>query len=347
MLQTCFTSRFHRIEPHGREHPEERPGSARSADGELVPHELEQAAIDGSGTYRLAGERGTTPAVSIMAFGPPTAAGQQTFPPFDFADLAIDDNGRFDVILSTERPPGHTGDWWQLDREMRSLMLRCISDDWGRHRDPLVAIVRLDAGPRRRPTSADLSRRLETMATTVERMVTYGLRKVDDLRASGTVNELTLVDYTERGAIPGQWYHEGLFDLDHGQALIVEVTDLAPGSQFSVSLTDSLFCTIDWTHAQSSLNHHQAALDHDGAFRFVVAHDDPSVANWIDTTGHPSGVVQCRWTGQEHPPHVAARVVVLESIDDSPLHSASTLTAEQRSLTLRERAVGAQLRSLW
>ena len=58
------------------------------------------ATIDGAGTYRLSGDRGTAPNVTLMPFGPPTASGVQTFPPFDFAELTIEPDGRFDVVLS-------------------------------------------------------------------------------------------------------------------------------------------------------------------------------------------------------------------------------------------------------
>src|ERR1700737_2075712 len=67
-------------------------------------------ALDGSGTYRLTGDRGTVPHVTFMPFGGRTAAGLQTFAPFDLSDVDTGD-GRFDVILSAARPVGHTGDW--------------------------------------------------------------------------------------------------------------------------------------------------------------------------------------------------------------------------------------------
>ncbi len=107
------------------------------------------ARIDGTGTYELTGFRGTAPQVSIMPFGAPTSTGQQTFAPYDFDDLSLDADGRFRVVMSAQRPDGYTGGWWRLDHEMQTLMLRSVSDDWGNHRDPLVAISRLDAPPRR------------------------------------------------------------------------------------------------------------------------------------------------------------------------------------------------------
>ncbi len=43
------------------------------------------AAIDGAGTYRLTGDLGTSPDVSLMPMGGPTAAGLKTYPAIDLA----------------------------------------------------------------------------------------------------------------------------------------------------------------------------------------------------------------------------------------------------------------------
>jgi hypothetical protein len=43
-------------------------------------------------------------------------------------------------------------------------------------------------------------------------------------------------------------------------------------------------------------------VDPDGVIRLVVAHRDPGVANWLDTTGHPEGFLTPRWAYSETPP---------------------------------------------
>jgi hypothetical protein len=305
-------------------------------------------AIDGSGSYRLTGERGTVPHVTFMPFGGRSAAGLQTFAPFDLSDVDTGGDGRFDVILSAARPVGHTGDWWQLDPAMRSLMLRSVSDDWGKHREPSVAIVRLDSPPRRPRSSVDgVRRKFAAFAAMVEGAIVYGVRHADQLRDDGVVNRVALVDYSANGGLADQWYHEGLFDFNEHAALLVEASLPLGCDSFSLSLTDRMFCTVDWVNAQSSLNRRQAVLDDDGVLRAVVAHVDPGVPNWLDTTGYATGVLQCRWTGSEAPPAVALRVVPLDALRDHLPATTATVTQEQRDRSLRERKVGAQLRSLW
>ena len=306
------------------------------------------ARIDGTGTYELTGFRGTAPQVSIMPFGSPTSAGQRTFAPFDLDDLTLDADGRFRVLMSEQRPDGHTGDWWPLDHEMQTLMLRSVSDDWGNHRDPLVAITRLDTPPRRTaPTDDAVRARIAAIARMVEGSIGYGIRRVDQLTAEGVVNALTGVDFSNNGGLPNQWYQEGVFDLDVDTALLLE-TKLPEGCEYlSLSLTDRLFCTIEWTGAQSSLNTRQVIVDDDGTLRVVVASRDPEVHNWLDTTGLLRGVMQFRWAGSAVPPEVSLRLVALGAVHDELPPGTHRVTAEERAATLRARHAAAQLRSLW
>ena len=305
------------------------------------------AAIDGAGEYLLHGHRGTVPDVTIMPFGPPAAGGLRTFGPFDFNDLTIGDDGTFEVVLSAERPDA-AANWWRLEPDMRTLMLRSVSADWGAHVEPRVAIVRLDTDPRRVRVDPDaLRRRLGSLAAVVEAMVTSGLNRVAALRSEGVVNRLTIVDYSANGGLGDQWYHEGCFALGDGEVLVLEARPSPEVRAFSLALTDPYFSTIDWANAQSSLNHNQADVDADGTLRAVVAPSDPGVRNWLDTTGHRFGVVQCRWMGGTRPPDVSVTLVQEARLFDALPSPVERVTPQERSLVVRARQIGVQLRSRW
>lgn len=306
------------------------------------------AAVDGSGTYLLTGHRGTAPDVTIMPFGRPVAGGLQTFPAFDLDAVALGADGTFEIVLSAE-PPASARNWWRLDREVRTLMLRSVSERWGEDVDPRIAIVRLDVDARRnRVDAAALERKFRSYAAVVEAMVMSGVRRVATLRADGVVNALTTVDYSgSGGGLADQWYQEGCFELGDDEALLVE-TALDPSCRaFSLSLTDAAFSTIDWTNAQSSLNRAQAVVDVDGRLRLVVAAADPGVANWLDTTGHRSGVLQFRWSGTPTAPSVAVRAMPLDALDDALPASTRRTTATERAAAIRSRQIGSQLRTRW
>jgi hypothetical protein len=306
------------------------------------------AAVDGSGTYRLSGDRGTAPEVSLMPMGSPTAAGLKTYPAIDLRGFEPDADGRLDLVLSARRPEGYSGLWCGIAQDVRTLMLRSVSDDWGRHRDPVLTITRLDSpSRRRRPTPETLATALAGLVPMVEGSLAFGMRKAAGLRAEGFVNAVTTVDYSAGGGLPGQWYQEGVFELAEGQALVVEV-DLRGGiDTLSLALTDALGCTLDWANAQTSLNRRQAQIDADGYLRFIVSGEDPGVANWLDTMGHKAGVMQLRWTGCADAPKLLFRLVDLDEVRSSLPPSIRTVTHEERDAILRERAAGAQRRIYW
>jgi hypothetical protein len=173
------------------------------------------------------------------------------------------------------------------------------------------------------------------------------VRRVAELRADDVVNRLVAVDYSRIGGLLDQWYQEGCFSLGHGEALLIEA-QLQPGCRsFSLSLTDSLFSTIDWANAQSSLNSHQAAIGTDKMLRVVVAHVDPAVQNWLDTTGHEFGVLQCRWMGGGAPPNTSVRVVSTGELDRMLPVMGPRVDCAERAAAVRKRQIGVQQRSQW
>jgi hypothetical protein len=301
-----------------------------------------RAPVDASAAYRLSGERGTAWQVTIMPF----EETMRGFEPFDLSDVTGPD-GRFDVLVSPDRPADHDGHWWKLEPGTASLWIRSVSDRWGEERDPRIAITRVDAPSRARPPGDAVRRQLAALGAMVERIVEYGIRHVDELAEHGYVNRLQNVDYGASGAMPLQWYHEGLFDLADDETLVIEAV-LPDGCQyFSWSLTDRMLVTLDWTHAPTSLNRSQASIDDDGVLRVVVAARDPGVRNWMDTTGYRTGVVQCREIGSVEAPELSTRIVPLVSLRNHLPPGTAFVTPAERAALLDERRRGAQMRSLW
>jgi hypothetical protein len=227
------------------------------------------------------------------------------------------------------------------------LWLRSVSDRWGEERDPRIAITRVDEPARARPSGDAIRSQLGALGFTVERIVEYGMKHVDELMDQGFVNRLKTVDYGNSGAMPLQHYHEGVFQLAEDEALLVEARLPAGADYFSWSLTDRMLVTLDWTHAQTSLNRSQATVDPDGVLLVVVSATDPGVVNWMDTTGYRTGVVQCREIGSAQVPELTAQVVPLASLRERLPADTAFVTPEERADALLTRRNGSQLRSLW
>jgi hypothetical protein len=100
--------------------------------------------------------------------------------------------------------------------------------------------------------------------------------------------------------------------------------------------------SIDYANHQSSLNGFQVETDADGVIRYVVAHRDPGVPNWIDTSGHREGFLTPRWAYTETPPKeqwpgIRATKVRFEEIRAQLPAGVRSVSPEERSERIRVR----------
>jgi hypothetical protein len=311
--------------------------------------------IDPQGVYRISGFRGTARFVEIQpqAFdimGPALMQGQggtSLQDAYDLDDLTLGPDGRFSVVLSGERPAGHTGDWWKLDaRTVRLLMRRC-SCDWTNEVDARVAIERVD------DTGADMSsedtaRRISELAEWIEGTIRFDMNLVRYYREHHGVNTfLRSSKIDEMGGLPKQAYYDGIHEIDDTEALILETVLPAQVRYWQALVADDRFCTVDWVNRQSSLNDAQARIDADGKFRAVISHADPGVPNWLDKADYPWGIIQMRWNrASDYPDPTIKKVPVADVRDHLPADT-PVVTPDERREQLRIRREGAQLRRIW
>lgn len=81
--------------------------------------------------------------------------------------------------------------------------------------------------------------------------------------------------------------------------------------------------------------------------RIVISAKDPGVPNWLDTAGHPLGVVQGRWTDCNSQPVPSTKKVLLEEVRDHLPADTPVVTAEERQKIIRERRAAYQQRIRW
>ena len=309
------------------------------------------AMIDGAGAYRLSGERGTTRMFVMAQLSPDTIRTGSHSPALaqhDFDTLALDAVGRFDVIVSHERPAGYTGDWWQLDPRAEKFMVRIVGCAWGDEREPRFGIDRLDVAPAKgRQDTADLAARLAEIPSIAWNCAHMFTRHVDKLVADGYLNRLKVVDFSNMTGLSRQSYYEGAYALADDEALISEVPIPASVRYWSLILTNEIFETTDWYNNQSSLNAAQARVDEDGVFRAVICARDPGVPNWLDTAGYPRGAIQGRWFDTDERPTPTIRKLKLADVRAALPPETPLVSPEQREAALRERRLNAQMRTIW
>lgn len=303
------------------------------------------ATITPGGSYRLRGTRGS---LRMLNIGQGGASPDATREYLDLNALRIDAQGRFDVLLSPTRPAGHTGEWWPLQPNTSRLLLRMVSSDWSRERDPTLSIERVDKPmAHTRASAAELEQRLRRLPAAMNFIGLLFVDHVAQLRAQGFVNKLKVLDVSQMGGLTGQFYYEGAYELREDEALIVTATVPKQCVYRSMILTNDLYETTDWTNNHSSLNDSQAAPDADGVLRIVVSAQDPGVSNWLDTAGYATGLMQGRWYECDTQPIPSVTKVAFADVRKALPRQTKTITQEERDRMLRERRAAYQQRPLW
>jgi hypothetical protein len=313
------------------------------------------APVDGRGTYRVTGERGNAPVAGfalgnrIIGMDPEPGRGLGNY---DMDDLTIDDDGHFEVLFCAERPEGHDGNWLRMDPEADFILVRQFSYDWGRERDVRLAIERLDVSTQIRPplTPAEVDARLRHLMGGYPRNLSgICLSAVSRCADRGFVNAFNINTYQELGNGDDwpQAYFETVFDIAEDEALIIESELPQRRPYWNIQVVDALWNQVEYVYRQSSLNGLQAEVDADGAFRAVLAHRDPGVANWLDTGGNLYGMLIGRWYRCSSQPLPRVTKVKFAELERHLPAGTRRITSAEREDSLRARRIGSQLRRKW
>jgi hypothetical protein len=130
----------------------------------------------------------------------------------------------------------------------------------------------------------------------------------------------------------------GWWKLAPNEALVIEFID-PDAAYWGLQLATSLWHTLDYANRLTTINPAQAHRDIDGVYRFVLAHEDPGVYNWLDTMGLEQGVLILRLCGATNPVPPRCRVVGLAGLGTmEPVPK--VCDADQRRAQLAERREG-------
>ena len=283
-------------------------------------------AIRDDATYRITGRRGT-----VHFLGLQLMAGIRSLHNTHADEWRIAADGRFEIIVS---PTRHDGDWVPLENAADTIWMRQFFYDWEHEEPASLWVDRIDDGPRLQPHGrldpAFLARRLDAVATNVEANVDLWLFTIIALRERYcNVFPTEQFGGTQMGAQKHQSAGVCYFRLAADEALLIEVTP-PPAKYWSIDVCNFWLESLDYANHQSSLNGHQAAVDADGVFRAVVAHQDPGVQNWLDTVGHREGSLIYRWNLAAAAPVPATHVIKLNALRNHLHRNTRELSREER-----------------
>ena len=247
---------------------------------------------------------------------------------------------------SSSRATSIPGNWMKIADDATQLVVRHFFYDWDTEVASSLSIEKL-SGPPPAPRVGSRSIRRPRWHASSSRSVTSWRRTSTSScssrvpRAPNTFNPP--FDGTAMGAAAENRPVMGSFDLAPDEALVVEV-EPPQGLYWSYSIGNPWWETIDYARHQSSLNGHQAVVDDDGLLRVVIAHEDPGVANWLDTAGHSAGPVILRCVRTETAPVPTTRVVPFADVAGALPASTRRVSADERAAAMERRRIAVSRR---
>ncbi|MFG1785357.1 hypothetical protein ACGFIU_23215 [Rhodococcus oryzae] len=313
--------------------------------------------VNDDAEYVVTGTRGTTCDLSFQVLSgnytdsnvPGSASA------FDDRDIDIDADGNFEVRFG---PAG--GAWAEENAGRRNhftlapgasqLVVREVYSDWSQRRGT-IRVERVDRRgvPFDPLTPEETAKRFARAGKALVSRVKTWLQFPEWFYLKLPVNTMTEPRLTP-GGLATQFSSVGHYELTDDQAMIITVPKSdAPYQGFQ--LGSMWYISLDYTGHQTSLNNTQAQADPDGMIRMVVSERNPGVTNWIETVGHPRGILQFRWqrTSREFTPADGPTVEVV-GIDEVaaklPFHEQNKITPEDWTARIAARQAAVANRML-
>ncbi len=328
-------------------------GEPRAGSGAVAPQYL----IFEVSTGPLSGDTG-----DLRELAPGFRTG---FGTLDSSRLQVGDDGELELLLAPEKPPGFTGNFICTrkpppagepdsgDRHAQYVSGRQLFYDWEREEPVALTITALEQVGGHPPalTPERAAAQLRRMGSIIDGQMRFWLHFYDVvLNCNGTHENtrgspyfMPVNGYNQPNAASGDTgggmstniYAGGLFDLGEDEALYIEARYSGDPRYVSAHLGNLWGESPDYANHQSSLNLHQMYMGEDRVQRWVVAHRDPGVQNWLDTTGLPRGYLSHRWAYPKLPeksewPTISAKKIAFDEIRDHFPADMPVLTPAQR-----------------
>ncbi|WP_255326433.1 DUF1214 domain-containing protein [Sphingobium sp. EM0848] len=303
-------------------------------------------AVDAVHTYRLYGNRGTTKHISIttVEHGPTPWGGAMGAALFG-RDLKADENGDFEIILSATP---HAGNWIKLSPRDFRVTIRQFFADWENER-PMRLRVEL-IGETLPPPVMSTERIMSGLRATgewIESTISFWQQTMDMFRR--TPNQFVSwrkLTGDKVNATPGGDPACGYWNVPVGQALIMRTRP--PQCEFwNIEFNNPWWETMDYRYRLSGTNMHHAVLEDDGQLIAVIAHEDPGVPNWFDTSGFVEGMVGRRWIFADTLPEIECQLVPHEKLFDHLPKGVKRITPDGRREQMAARRRGIYNRFNW
>ncbi|MEM0953403.1 MAG: DUF1214 domain-containing protein [Pseudomonadota bacterium] len=267
--------------------------------------------------YEVTGHRGDAEYLGFMLYGKQLNGWNRAAANLSQEQLQFDESGNFTILLSSAAPEGDSTNWLRLEDDIHMLMVRQYYHDPDSKTKAHFTIRNLDAPAHRVKTSEEVASGIRAAATfftdTVDGAIALSAMNAENRNSidppKGYNADFGGIFYpTFDNEYFGGWYQ-----LEDDEALIVEGA-VPDAPYWSVSLQNRWMESLDYKHFQVGLNDQQIK-NQDGRYRIVVSSQKPATGNWLDTAGHPEGLLVIRYqlsTDSEKPTMTLVKLDDLE-----------------------------------
>ena len=308
------------------------------------------APIRGDLSYRVSGDRGTVRRLIFVTQRGLSGMIDDFKDVYDVntlddRDFEVGPGGTFEILFSAERPLGHTGNWGRLGPAADTMFVRYRMWDWETERDPQLTIECLDpVPPKPRLEPETIIERIKLMARFPARASRLFLMMQNGIKAQVGINHF---DPVRLPGLDRQVYWPAVFELDDGEALIIETELPETRPYWNIQLNDPYFNAVEYVYRLSSFNGATARISSDGRLRAVIALEDPGVPNWLDPAGYKQGTIYGRWYDCSSNPTPTIKRVPLAELRAHLPADTPVVTPAERTEELRRRVRAAQRRRRW
>ena len=263
----------------------------------------QQCVVRGDRTYRITGKRNSVPYFSIGSKanryaidGTMASTGE-----IEFAHMEFGPDGTFEIIVSKEQQPGN---WLPMADDTTLLIVRQTFDDKHAQVPADIKVERISEGPAAPALLTPELIEQQLMASAAW--------------AKGTAN--TFANWSEwfkahpnqfydapqeifwkAGGDPNIWYGHFYFDLQPGEALVIE-SPVPDCRMWNLQIDNWWMESLDYRYLPACINAGNAVYRDDGSVRIVLSAEDPGESNWLTTHGHSEGHLLLRWVrAASHP----------------------------------------------
>jgi hypothetical protein len=251
--------------------------------------------------------------------------------------MEVESDGSFTITVDAD-PAGDRPNHVQSTPEAHEFYIRDVLLNWDRDDPNHLTVQRLGAAPshptRTRDEQADATAAMMAYFANFTGKLSHGVYKM-------APNDFNLAWSADKvGAMRNQVYVMGRFDLNDGEAFVVDVSD-GGAEYFTVPLSNIWGTTLDIVDRTGSLNKSQSVPNDDGTYTYVISPTDPGVANWIDSDGLNEGILTLRMAefgdgGPKQDLGARGRVVKLDDLE-ADVPTLRRVSEAERAIELAER----------